>query len=983
MKNDNLQLFPRGSQWRRWDLQVQPIKDEWFSRLENKKNEIKESTREYLKEAINRNIEIIAITDHNTGIAIDCALEIVMENKLGIYILPGVEFEAPEGWHCIVIFNPEYKKLMKCNSWDDTVQAFLRSVGRMKGSFFNDNGTTRQVGIHTKDLIKEINQKDIGIVIFAHCDSNKGFFKRGNNTTRKEILEENLKNNLQFIIDTKNLKVGDIQSEVKKIINDKNYQLTIPVISTSDAHKPKELGRFTWIKADPTYDGLKQILCEPESEERTFIGENPPIFKNSSKVIDKIYIKNVKNWFDTEPILFNENLIAIIGEKGSGKTALADLIAYTGGDFTLDEKDQTCFLHKALIPTKQITKTIDGCQIVIKWKNGEQDTKTIYKNKHNNYQTKKKVKYLSQSFIEKRCRPEHYEELQHEIEDIIFQHVPISDRLSETTFKNLRKRKTEDIEIQKKACRDNIINVNRDIYSLEEDIFSLNTKIEEKSNLETELIELKKQKPKPTTKEEKAIENKLSLLSEHRNELEDKVAILKSNSTTISSIRTKFLTLKSTVEKEILEIEKDLKKVGLIYNKTIIEFKPDFLNVLEKKRKHISDEISKIKGNLDNNIKDVQFEPQEMDLSDLSKNKIKDLSLYDTLNWIRKLESDSNIVESARKAIRSYDEKIRKIILRIDVLKKDISDIKNKKATLSKKEKSRNEIFKQYFKLLNEEKKVLEELYAPLKQKHNVKNKNQIEFFVRTELNVENYFQKAKNILDFSKKGIYRRGESELFEVLKNIAVTIEVGEEENIIGEIENLYNSFKKDIDGKELDIRSQLIKGKSKIDFYDWIFDTTDFKIAYSIKYQGTSLELLSPGKKGIVLLFMYLVLDSENDIPLIIDQPEENLDNKSVFPSLVNYFREVKRRRQVILITHNPNLVLNTDAEQIVVANFDAALTNQHSHIAYISGSIENSFVSKKAKIPLEQRGIREHGLDILEGGKLAFKRRREKYGKITE
>jgi ABC-type cobalamin/Fe3+-siderophores transport system ATPase subunit len=130
-------------------------------------------------------------------------------------------------------------------------------------------------------------------------------------------------------------------------------------------------------------------------------------------------------------------------------------------------------------------------------------------------------------------------------------------------------------------------------------------------------------------------------------------------------------------------------------------------------------------------------------------------------------------------------------------------------------------------------------------------------------------------------------------------------------------------------------------------------------------------------------MYLVLDREGTVPLIIDQPEENLDNRSVFPALVDCFKEMKKRRQVIVITHNPNLVLNTDAEQIIVANFDATLTTQPARIMYISGAIENSFVSKLAKIPLEKRGIREHGLDILEGGKDAFKKRRLKYGKTAE
>ena len=172
--------------------------------------------------------------------------------------------------------------------------------------------------------------------------------------------------------------------------------------------------------------------------------------------------------------------------------------------------------------------------------------------------------------------------------------------------------------------------------------------------------------------------------------------------------------------------------------------------------------------------------------------------------------------------------------------------------------------------------------------------------------------------------------------------------------------------------------MLKGKKRLDFYKWIFDVSDFRVNYSIKYQDTNIELLSPGKKGIVLLLMYLALDTESSIPLIIDQPEENLDNKSLYPHLVNYFKIAKKRRQIIIVTHNPNLVLNTDAEQIVVANFEAVPNTYKARITYISGAIENSYINKQLSIPLLQQGIREHGADILEGGKVAFVRRKDRY-----
>ena len=360
---------------------------------------------------------------------------------------------------------------------------------------------------------------------------------------------------------------------------------------------------------------------------------------------------------------------------------------------------------------------------------------------------------------------------------------------------------------------------------------------------------------------------------------------------------------------------------------------------------------------------------------------ISKLSLGKINALVYMLESKSSLAEDKRKTIRLFEEKIEKNQKRVNELEKSIKEIEEvKKPLLPKNIRERDEAYKNYFILLQEEKKILEELYAPLRgklDKENLGEKNQIEFFARIELSVGNFYNKADKIIDFSRKGRYYRNEALLFKEIKTISEKIELVETSDIYNLIAQLYKAFEED-EGKPIDIKGQLLRGKKKIDFYNWIFDVSDFSVTYSIKYQGTNIELLSPGKKGIVLLLMYLVLDTESSIPLIIDQPEENLDNKSVYPYLINYFKTAKKRRQIIVITHNPNLVLNTDAEQIIVANFEAIPNTQNARIKYISGAIENSFVSEKAKIPIEKQGIKEHGIDILEGGPEAFGKREDRY-----
>lgn len=975
-------LFIRGSEWRKWDLQIQPIKDEWFRDLENKKVKIKNSTKDFLIEACKKNINVVAITDHNTGISIDLAYELLAEHNLNLYVLPGVEIETPEGWHCLVIFNPVYKETVHCKDWYDTVNAFLRNICKIKKGFFNVDGTSCQVNTHTKDLIQEIVTEDIGIFIFSHCDSNRGFFKRGNSNTRKEIIVENLGEDLYFVFDTKNGKREEIEEKIRNITGNPEYKLSIPVISSSDAHQPRDLGRFTWIKADPTYTGLKQILFEPKFGERTFIDDYPPVHKNASKIIDKITISNSKNWFGKKSILFNENMVTIIGEKGSGKTALADFLAFAGGDFNRDETDQSSFIYKALKVTKQINETIDNCKITIHWKNNKEDPVVITKDLKE-YQASGKVKYLSQSFIEKKCRPENFNELQKEFEDIIFQHIDTSDRLGKTTFKELRLQKTNAIEIKKDEYKQKILDFNNKIFKSKNNISSLQSKKEEKKKFGEELKELEQKKPKPTKKKEKEIEEKLSILNNHKNHLESKIANLKSFITTIESIKTEINVLKKYVKDKTTQIEKDITVLGLKSKKLKLIGVSGLESALDKKNNEIEEEIIKLiegEEKKDNGKKVAAGVSDEPKLKKITNNNIKNFCLNKTKEWITKLESKSTIMEATREKIKEFDDKILKINKRIEDLDKNIAIIEKLEIPeLPKMIDNRNKAYKDFFELLSEEKETLEELYSPLKSFLTKSNKkNQLEFFARIELDVNNFFKKACMLLDFSRKGRYRRDEEKLNKKIKKISEAIELGEVDDIAGEMFKFYETFEKDEDGEKTNICDQLTKGKTILDFYNWFFDIVDFKVAYNIKYQGTSLELLSPGKKGIVLLLMYLVLDTESSIPLIIDQPEENLDNKSVFPSLVNCFREIKKRRQVFVITHNPNLVLNTDAEQIIVAGFDASMAKQPSRITYVSGAIENSAVSKKAKIPLEKRGIRDHGLDILEGGKSALKKRLRKW-----
>jgi len=148
----------------------------------------------------------------------------------------------------------------------------------------------------------------------------------------------------------------------------------------------------------------------------------------------------------------------------------------------------------------------------------------------------------------------------------------------------------------------------------------------------------------------------------------------------------------------------------------------------------------------------------------------------------------------------------------------------------------------------------------------------------------------------------------------------------------------------------------KGVTLSTFLSHLLATNAFSLWLEPALDGVPLAQLSMGGRAVVLLKIVL---AQGDYPLILDQPEQGLDNSYVFGKLVPAIREAKRRRQIIIATHNANLVVNTDAEQIIIARRDGGT------MSYSMGSLEDSTT-------------RHQVATLLEGGMEAFRKREQRY-----
>lgn len=156
--------------------------------------------------------------------------------------------------------------------------------------------------------------------------------------------------------------------------------------------------------------------------------------------------------------------------------------------------------------------------------------------------------------------------------------------------------------------------------------------------------------------------------------------------------------------------------------------------------------------------------------------------------------------------------------------------------------------------------------------------------------------------------------------------------------------------------------LYAGKEK-ELFDYLFlrkqRTSYLRIVPTAEYQGKNLQRISVGQRGTFYLCLKLATESFST-PFIFDQPEDDLDNEFIIDHLLPVFREIKKYRQVIIATHNANLVVNADSEQVLIA------TNRGEVLKYESGALENP-------------DIRNRICDILEGGEKAFLKRELRYG----
>ncbi len=732
------------------------------------------------------------------------------------------------------------------------------------------------------------------------------------------------------------------------------------ILHSSDAHEFDRVGQtLLWVKADPTFAGLKQVLNEPEV--RVFIGEAPPNLKPDHRVISCVSIASSEGWFpDNFSLELNRDLVAIIGGRGSGKSALAEAIAYAAGSA---DDNEDAFLRKAMKHKSSIKDSV----MSIEWADGTNTGFRVGEVSGGHAL----VRYLPQGVVEELCSHRNSEKLQRQIENVIFQSLDETERFGASDFEEMQRRILASSQYEKEEAVKNIRDVNRKIVKASAIITGLPDKRMTLEAKKKELEQLDKSVPTLPPDDLKG-QQELAELTEMRKQFETKIVELQSQRNVISEIEAKVRLFRSQIEVYRMETSNLLRDIGITdLSKFDVNLDEDRVRLtLDEKRQTISIALERLRSGDKTDVSAMLGIPDtEMPFPNL-----------EALDYgIERKQKETRAFETAKLQYQQQKKSASALASTITALEGEIAKSASEAPAEKRRlEQERVSAYCSYFELLADEKRRMEVLYKPIQESllAGTDTDKRLVFEAKIDYRLDAHNRAGLEIIDRSRKGNFREQGH-----LKACLTTLwdeclsQAFDSKTIESQIDQMMTRFTA-FEGNEIEIEDQLRENRGLEEFYNWLFDPAYFSVVSSLKFDGTDLYLLSPGQKGIILLMLFLEIDKADDRPLIIDQPEENLDNLSVYRDLIDYFRARKQYRQIIMVTHNPNLVVNTDAEQVIVANYDGGRVPR---LMYRSGSLENQAeqIPDTSVAELED-GIIEQVCNILEGGERAFEKRKRKY-----
>lgn len=926
----------KGSKWYKCDLHLHTTASQCFQ-------DQAVSAKEWVERAIQQGLDCVAVTDHNTGVNIDLIKAAAKEFNLVVF--PGVEITCDTSKiHLLILFDVDKSS---ADIRDFLVRAdikaddFGKQTASTNKSIFEITKLAQQDGaivipahideynglesVSVKNLEQYFTEYNIKAVQVVHSEFTTDDFEPNNNHLMKQRLNDYY-NNPKLPIDDSVLKKWYTPVKIAK---EKNLAL---LTFSDNPHEPKNpkhglwgIGqRFTWIKMDEciNLESLRQAFLLPESRiKNDFLKKHTP-YKFPDLWIKSISIENSTLTQKNVPlkINFNPQMNTIIGGRGSGKSSV---LRFIRGVFnrTLDLNDlreiikdhEDFYKKESGKPLKGVLNenTIIEIEIV---RNSELHKVTASSITNSEKQSIK---------IEKLNSEKVWTIIQDEFYIDFFQ------------FEHYSQKQIYEIAQEPNALRERIDNAIPDIQELKN-----NKEIAKKEFLEksasirkSESILLNKGK----------IETKIRDIESNIHKLKESGIsdLLASNQkfTLEQKLLENFYNQIKNKEVELDEFSKNFKLDNIDFE----NFDTEFVNELSNATKKIIDDIHTIKESI-----------EELKLK---TSKLKD-------EFLINLKASTWLQQKKLNAEQLQDKKIELEEEGLDLIS-DFEQYNREKEELENQLTNINTHVVIKAKEIEEKNNYLE-IYTNLTKDITTKRKLFLDSIVtgdKIKVNIKPF----RNRMEFEtrlRKVLQREGETFQTDIDKLLDFCFK-GNVEFKIKELRSIILQLKND-DGNKLGLNGNFVNfikslNDAQIDEIEIILPEDEIEIQYKSSSLSSfkSLSTASAGQKTTAILTFIL---SYGNLPLILDQPEDDLDNRLVYELIVERLKIAKEKRQLIIVTHNANIPVNGDAELIISMNTES----KYLQVLY-EGTVDKDYIKKEI-------------CDVMEGGETAFEMRSLRYKK---
>jgi predicted ATPase len=911
-----------GARWWKFDFHTHTPASADTNAWQNAKNTDQEVTpQKWLLKYMAAEIDCVAITDHNSGEWIDqlkqAYAEMEEQRSEGfreLHLFPGVEISVSGGWHLLAIFDKTAKT--------SDIDSLLGAVG-----YAAEKGATDSETDKSSSEVVQVVLNAGAIPVPAHADA--GIEKKGllsiSALTLSKVLENRHLVALEFL-------------QLEKWKQSKNIGNRAAVLG-SDCHSFQGNAlpgsRYTWIKMakPPSLEGLRLALLDGQdvSVHRSDQGGFDP-FKTPEHFLESISIHQARYMGRSQSaeISLNPGFNALIGGRGTGKsTVIHTLRLAYAKDKDLAEKGEareTFYnFNKVNKPrSKDSGGLLDETEIKVILRRDGLRHRLIWKSKKITVEDWNLEEQTWQESQAKQISPERFKLRLFSQGQIAELSKNADALLAEIDFA------AGTHQAQKEWEEAKLI-----FFSMRAKQRSLETQLEARETLVLNLQDIKRKLAQFESSNHAEILKKYQKTNRQSREL---VRVFEDISKKIDAFNAQHQNiLLDDFPEGVFDSEADALSIHTGLKQALNQFKDSYQSSIERliqKRDELHSQY--LQSQLHSDMEQAKTDYEKLK-QDLSQQGIHDPGEYGRLvQEQQRLEQENKRFDDLSKNLSYLKAESssqlefvcqarRKISqVRIDFLKQALKDNLFVRISISA-------VYQEAASLESSLRKVLG-LEAEDKFKDDI-------------YNPEANSNRKSIVADFIAKESLAEFEEELKQ--KKAYLTLACQGQDKFGAR----FNTF----------LQNKAKEHPEFIDHIDCWFPEDGLQVEYSQKGDGRSFQSINQASAGQQAAAMLAFLLTHGDEPLVLDQPEDDLDNHLIYDLVVQQIRNNKKHRQLIIITHNPNIVVNGDAEMIHVMDFKG-----------------QCYVSQSGS--LQDQKIRDEVCKIMEGGKDAFARRYQRLGR---